>query len=184
MSRWRRRYDRHNARSGSGTGKLLAIAFTLALLGIFAHSRGWISLSPTTISGRATVLDGDTLSIEGTHIRLEGIDAPEAEQTCTDAKGESWSCGKRAASELRAYIHGQRVTCKAMEVDKYDRVVGICTLPDSSDINAWMVRQGWAISYGYSGHYEPEQAAAEGEKRGLWVGTFTRPAQWRKTAPD
>ncbi|MCZ7596241.1 MAG: hypothetical protein M5U16_16150 [Hyphomicrobium sp.] len=57
-----------------------------ALVGVVAL--GMLSLLPpraTTarsvaengaISGRARVIDGDTLEIEGRHVRLEGIDAP------------------------------------------------------------------------------------------------------------
>jgi endonuclease YncB( thermonuclease family) len=32
--------------------------------------------------GQASVIDGDTLEIHGTHIRLWGIDAPETTQLC------------------------------------------------------------------------------------------------------
>ena len=32
--------------------------------------------------GRASVIDGDTLEIHGTRIRLWGIDAPESSQLC------------------------------------------------------------------------------------------------------
>ncbi|NJO23319.1 MAG: thermonuclease family protein, partial [Sphingomonadales bacterium] len=34
------------------------------------------------VSGIATVIDGDTIAIGETRIRLEGIDAPEAAQSC------------------------------------------------------------------------------------------------------
>lgn len=159
----------------------------LAGMGVFAivsYYKGWRTPLPAVISGRASVLDGDTVSIGGTHIRLQGIDAPESAQTCTDAKGQNWSCGKTAARELRAHIQGKSLACKTIDFDQYDRVLAICSLPDGSDVNAWMVRQGWAVSYGFSGFYDPEQAQAEAERRGLWAGPFTRPSLWRKTAPE
>jgi endonuclease YncB( thermonuclease family) len=35
---------------------------------------------PADLSGQASIIDGDTLEIHGTHIRLWGIDAPESSQ--------------------------------------------------------------------------------------------------------
>ena len=35
-----------------------------------------------TVTGRASVTDGDTLEIRNVDIRLHGIDAPESAQTC------------------------------------------------------------------------------------------------------
>ena len=42
------------------------------------------------IAGLGHVIDGDTLDIGQTRIRLEGVDAPEMAQTCQTATGESW----------------------------------------------------------------------------------------------
>jgi endonuclease YncB( thermonuclease family) len=38
--------------------------------------------APSAIIGRASVIDGDTIDIHGTRIRLYGIDAPESSQLC------------------------------------------------------------------------------------------------------
>ncbi|MCI0560951.1 MAG: hypothetical protein MN733_20895, partial [Nitrososphaera sp.] len=35
------------------------------------------------ITGPVTIVDGDTLKMRSARIRLEGIDAPESNQTCT-----------------------------------------------------------------------------------------------------
>jgi endonuclease YncB( thermonuclease family) len=43
-----------------------------------------------------------------------------------------------------------------------------------------MVRQGWAVVFGYGRNYRAEQAEAKAAKRGIWAGTFTTPAEWRQ----
>jgi len=53
--------------------------------------------------------------------------------------------------------------------------------PDGSDVNAWMVRQGWALASGFVKVYESEQAEAEAAKRGLWDGSFVPPWRWRQS---
>ena len=50
--------------------------------------------------GRASVIDGDTIEIGGERIRLFGIDAIEAHQTCTLPTGGKWRCGGAAAKAL------------------------------------------------------------------------------------
>ena len=57
------------------------------------------------------------------------------------------------------------------------------TLPDGSNVNAWMVQQGWAVTSGYAEVYGAEQAEAKSAKRGLWAGSFTPPRQWRDQHP-
>ena len=54
------------------------------------------------LAGTARVIDGDTISIADTRIRLWGIDAPEREQTCAGRNGDTYECGRDAAAVLRS----------------------------------------------------------------------------------
>ncbi len=66
-----------------------------------------------TASGRAEVIDGDTLDIGNTRIRLFGIDAPEHAQTCATARGGEWACGWAARKALEDLTAGHTVTCRS-----------------------------------------------------------------------
>jgi endonuclease YncB( thermonuclease family) len=50
------------------------------------------------ISGVPHIVDGDTLVIGNTKIRLASIDAPESDQVCLDANRKHWTCGIEATS--------------------------------------------------------------------------------------
>src|SRR5262249_2577162 len=143
----------------------------------------WNASPAPAIIGKAWVIDGDTVVISGTHIRLEGIDAPEMDQTCTDADGKPWPCGRIAMRELRGFVRQRDLTCDKRAMDRYQRVRAVCKLPDGSDVNAWLVRQGWALSTGFVKMYESEQDEAEAARRGIWAGTFTTPWKWRQEHP-
>jgi endonuclease YncB( thermonuclease family) len=131
------------------------------------------------IVGKAWVIDGDTIDISGSRVRLQGIDAPETNQTCADAGNKAWRCGWAAAHELIGHISGQPLKCEASGLDRYRRVLAVCALPDGSDVNAWLVQQGWALAYGYSSPYRPEEEEAQAAKRGIWAGSFMPPWEWR-----
>ncbi|WP_244498043.1 thermonuclease family protein [Aureimonas sp. AU40] len=148
----------------------------------------WLASTPAPaaerIEGRATVVDGDTLAIEGTkaRIRLYGMDAPESSQTCDDAAGKRYLCGSRAAQYLADLIgRSGRVTCFEEDRDRYGRIVAECATPGNVVLNAAMVKAGWAIEYKqYSdGRYSQEEAEAKAAKRGIWAGQFIEPSKWR-----
>jgi len=113
-------------------------------------------------------------------IRLAGIDAPESDQPCTDAGNRPWACGRVATQELVAHVAGRPLTCHPSGLDRYRRVLATCALADGSDINAWMVQQGWALAYTqYSDAYRGEEAQAQAAARGIWRGSFMPPWDWR-----
>ena len=98
------------------------------------------------LTGRASVIDGDTIEVHGQRIRLHGIDAPEGGQTCDDATGKPYRCGQVAALALADKIGTGTVSCEQRDVDRYGRIVAVCRL-DDLDLNAWLVTEGLAIDY-------------------------------------
>lgn len=151
-------------------------------LGIYIAEK-WMRMPDAPIIGNAFVADGDTLTISGTRIRLIDIDAPELDQTCLDAQGRDWPCGRQASAQLRSHIRGHDLTCQPSSRDRYGRTLATCSLPDGSNVNAWMVAQGWAVTSGYADVYTAQQAEARSARRGVWSGSFMPPRQWRQLHP-
>jgi endonuclease YncB( thermonuclease family) len=131
------------------------------------------------VTGRATVIDGDTIAIRGQRIRLDAIDAPESAQLC-EADGQRWRCGQQAALALADQIGTRNVTCRDRGTDRYGRTLAICTLGDL-DLNGWMVLEGWALAYRrYSLAYVGLEEGAQAARRGMWRGRFVAPWDWRR----
>ena len=109
-----------------------------------------------------TVIDGDTIRMNGSTIRLHGIDAPELSQTCGD-----FMAGAYAAAFLRQILEGRAVTCEPRTTDRYGRTVALCRA-DGFDISAWMVRQGqaWAFTR-YSADYADQESIAREQRLGV-----------------
>ncbi len=133
-----------------------------------------------TIIGQASVIDGDTLEIQGQRIRLSGVDAPESDQLCRGDDSLQYRCGAKAANELARFIAGRPVSCKGVDVDQYERVVGVCSV-GGQDIGEWIVRSGLALDWPrYSkGKYAGAQKEAERAGRGVWAGSYVVPWDYR-----
>jgi endonuclease YncB( thermonuclease family) len=132
-----------------------------------------------TVTGRATVTDGDTIEIRDVDIRLHGIDAPESAETCV-ADGQRWQCGRRSANALAAKIDRGIVRCEGRTRDRYGRLIAVC-YKGGTDLNAWLVRNGWALAYRrYSRAYVPEERRAKADSAGVWRGQFVLPWEWRR----
>jgi endonuclease YncB( thermonuclease family) len=134
-----------------------------------------------SLVGPATVIDGDTVAIQGRRIRLLGIDAPEARQTC-GGSAEPWPCGRRAARALAARVARQPVACRWREQDRWGRPLAACRV-GRTDLSAWMVGNGWALAFRrYSTAYVDAEAKAQAARRGVWRGTFVAPWDHRAAA--
>ena len=131
------------------------------------------------ISGVAKVREGDTVAIGTTRIRLGGIDAPSVDQLCINAQGERWTCGVSARDELARHVDGKSWTCHVRQTDRRGRQIARCEV-DGEDIQKWLVRNGWALSYKQVSHdYDADEAAAREAKAGMWQGAFVAPWDWR-----
>ncbi len=117
--------------------------------------------------GQASVIDGDTLEIHGTHIRLWGIDAPESSQLCRDSDSNLYRCGANAANDLDTFIARRPVNCKRVSEDQYGRSVATCSV-GGIDLGEWLVRNGLALDWPrYSkGRYAAAERDADRSGRG------------------
>lgn len=129
--------------------------------------------------GVPRILDGDTVQIASTKIRLLGIDAPETDQVCLDREGNKWSCGVSARDELMRHTGGSVWKCIGATKDRYLRLLARCTV-NNEDVQQWMVRSGWALSFRkYSHVYDNDEMQARSERAGMWSGAFIAPWEWR-----
>ena len=158
---------------------LALAAVALVLLNLAGRPHVRLSGSARDIAGRARVIDGDTLDLGGRRIRLFGIDAPESAQTC-EHEGLAYACGQAAKHYLEQLVAGQPVGCRAHDTDRYGRTVATCTA-GNQDINAAMVRAGWAVAYRqYSTAYVPLEEEARSRRAGIWAGRFEPPSAFRR----
>jgi endonuclease YncB( thermonuclease family) len=130
--------------------------------------------------GQASIIDGDTIEIHGTRIRLWGIDAPEHDQLCRGDDSLPYLCGAKAANDLDAFIAHRPVSCAAVGRDQYGRTVATCAV-GGVDLGEWLVGQGLALDWPHYSHgrYSAAQRVAEGAQRGIWSGSFVRPWDYR-----
>jgi endonuclease YncB( thermonuclease family) len=159
----------------------MCAALTLQLASQFVERPVASARAVGSLAGAARVADGDTIIVADTRVRLEGIDAPEARQTCRMRDGENWNCGLAATRTLERLIGGREVRCEHRGVDIHGRVLGRC-FAGATELNAEMVSQGmaWAFTR-YSHEYVSYEARAKARQVGIWQGESQAAWAYRAT---
>jgi endonuclease YncB( thermonuclease family) len=154
-------------------GTLVVLVAIALLAGVVA----WLQPPGEPLAGRATAVDGDTLRIGSSRIRLTGLDAVELDQRCIDAKGGDWKCGYSARDFLADAVKSRDVTCSRQGRDRYGRVLAKCAA-GPGDLGEAIVKAGWAVA---DLEYGLALMEARTNRRGIWSGKFDDPADWRRS---
>ena len=113
----------------------------------------------TTLHGPAYVVDGDTVVIQKTQIRLFGVDAPEIDHPH----------GKNAKWALVSLCKGKTIRAEVTEQDAYGRTVAKCYLQDGRDLSAEMVKLGLAIDWPKFSGGKYGSMEVPGVRKKLWL---------------
>lgn len=111
------------------------------------------------VSGPARIIDGDTIVIKKTQIRLFGIDAPELEHPY----------GQKAKWAMVRLCKGQEITAEILEADHFGRTVAKCYLPDGRDLSLELVKMGLAIDWPKFSGGIYSSAEVPGVRKKLWL---------------
>ena len=138
------------------------------------------------VKGKAVIIDGDTIKINGQAIRFGGIDAPESfyrgkKQECYLNEKKVF-CGELSKQKLKEKISSNIVSCiKEEKKDIYQRIIAECFINGES-LSSFMVRNGYAFDYKrYSDRkYAHDEEYAKINKLGIWKMKFEYPWEWRK----
>jgi endonuclease YncB( thermonuclease family) len=128
---------------------------------------GVVLFTSPGFAATATVRDGNTIQLGEMTYRLDGIDAPELDQTCID----------------------DQVRCDDLGPDKTfkKRHIGLCTVEgETASLSQQLVRAGFALDFEPSakGRFLADEDAARDGRLGLWKGCFVAGAEFRLGKKD
>ncbi|CUH46418.1 thermonuclease family protein [Ruegeria atlantica] len=108
-------------------------------------------VATTATAAGVQVRDADTIVVDGTPVRLQGVDAPEL----------GTAAGRDARRWMVNHLRGKAVECKLTGERTHDRYVGVCYV-DGQDIGAAVIAAGHALDCArYSGgRYRDFETAA------------------------
>ncbi len=140
---------------------VMLLALPSDLFGRVPPLDGTVRAAPEQVA----VVDGETLLLRKTVIRLQGVDAPARGQGCGAAMGD---CGAAAAAALAQLVRGHDVSCRLDGRDAQGLAQGTCEAA-GMQLNRAQVAAGWARASGIVPDYGADEAAARGAGRGLWA---------------
>ena len=122
------------------------------------------------IKGKAIIIDGDTIKINGKKIRFGGIDSPE--------RGE---IGHQFSKDRLIEKVGKKIVIcfKEKNKDYWNRIIAECFI-ENENISSYMVKNGYACDYvKYSNEkYAKEEEYAKSNKLGIWKMKYN--PRWEK----
>lgn len=107
---------------------VLLIAAAVAVLAVLALRRA------TTFTTPVRVVDGDTLAVGDTRVRIVGMDAPEMDT----------AAGRAAKAAAVALVAGQPVRLRVTGKDTYGRLLAHATTANGQDFATALVCSGHA----------------------------------------
>ncbi len=162
---------------------LVATLAGAAVLGV-----GALLLQPADLFGRApamtgtvavpaaqvAVVDGQTLRLGETVVRLQGVSAPPRGTSCLRPDNSRFDCGAAASDALAQLLRSEPVACRLYGRDAAGFLQGLCEA-QGREINRGMVASGWARARSESpgfaaASFGDEEGLAKAAHRGLWQG--------------
>lgn len=176
-----------NARRGAG-GREMGRTVIAGLLGTTAIGALLLMLLPAQLFGRVpamtgtvqaaaagvAVVDGQTLRVGETVVRLQGVAAPARGTTCLQPDQRRFDCGTAATDALARLVHGKPLTCKLYGRDEAGFHQGLCEA-GTTEVNRAIVAAGWArATFAPDGFaaasFSTEEGQARAASRGVWQG--------------
>jgi len=128
----------------------------------------------TQAFSETSIVDGDTIDVDGVRMRINAIDAPEQGQKCG-----TWSCGKAATAELAKLIGENDPKCNVLGDDGMGRKIATCFV-GKTNLGREMVRSGFAWAFvKYSDEYISDEADAQRQNLGIWATVSIPPWEYR-----
>lgn len=174
-----------SARSGGGEMRRGLLA---GLVGVAALGSALMLILPADLFGSApamtgtvaapaaqvAVVDGQTLRVGDTVVRLRGIAAPPRGTACLRADNSRFDCGASASDALAGLLRGLHVSCRLYGRDETGFLQGLCEA-EGREINRGMVAAGWARARSdapafAAARFDEEETSARAAHRGLWQG--------------
>jgi endonuclease YncB( thermonuclease family) len=151
-----------------------------------------------SLSGQATIIDGDTVRVGETTIHLYGIDAPEMNQFCRDKKDKRFNCGHAAMRRLFLYIGADPLDCTIKAHNEDGSLAATCQVKsyfrqtengasrgEKFDVSLEMVLTGYAFSTrAQASDYTGAEERARTKGMGFWSGRIEPPWEWRTQPKD
>jgi endonuclease YncB( thermonuclease family) len=160
-------------------GETVAVGLLGALIGaclvlfaapadLFGHSTppyGRLSAEPATLA----IVDGETLWLNGSLVRLQGVEAPPRGRFCRKTDASLFDCGAAAVAALAEMTLGRGIVCQLDGRDNSGFPQGMCKAGDV-DLNRGMIAAGWAHATSDLKGLRSEEDSARGAHRGIWAG--------------